>query len=89
MTARRFLLQGRVQGVGFRYFACTQAERLGVRGWVRNLPDGNVEIHAETDPEILDEFSRLIRSGPRMAHVVDMSTAVVPEEGHKYFVVKR
>lgn len=89
MIARRFFLRGRVQGVGFRYFACTQAQRLGVRGWVRNLPDGNVEIHAETDSERMDEFYRQIRSGPRMARVVDMDVTNVPDEGHEHFVVKR
>ena len=46
-TARRYLISGRVQGVGFRFFAESAAMREGLHGWVRNLPDGRVEIAAE------------------------------------------
>lgn len=89
MIARRFILRGRVQGVGFRYFTCTRAERLGVQGWVQNLPDGNVEIHAETDQEQMEDFAQQVRSGPGMAQVVDMEVRNVPVEGHERFVIKR
>ena len=68
-SARRFLISGRVQGVGFRYFAEAAAAREGLHGWVRNLPDGRVEASAEGDAEALDRFERAIRHGPPGARV--------------------
>ena len=59
LVARRFVISGRVQGVGFRYFTQEWALREGVTGWVRNLPDGRVEAHVEG----------ALRSGPRGARV--------------------
>jgi len=66
------VIGGRVQGVGFRYFAEAAARREGIQGWVRNLPDGRVEAAAEGDVEAMDRFERAIRQGPagaRIAHV--------------------
>jgi acylphosphatase len=68
-SARRFLISGRVQGVGFRYFAEAAAAREGLHGWVRNLPDGRVEASAEGDAQALDRFERAIRHGPPGARV--------------------
>jgi acylphosphatase len=68
-VARRYLIGGRVQGVGFRYFAEDAARREGVRGWVQNLPDGRVEAAADGDQESVDRFERSIRHGPRGARV--------------------
>jgi acylphosphatase len=71
-VARRFLITGRVQGVGFRYFAQAAALREGIHGSVRNLPDGGVEAEAEGDAEAMERFERAIRHGPpgaRVAHV--------------------
>jgi acylphosphatase len=68
-VARRFLISGRVQGVGFRFYAEAVAGREGVHGWVRNLPDGRVEVAAEGDAEALERFERAIRHGPRGARV--------------------
>jgi acylphosphatase len=68
-VARRFLISGRVQGVGFRYFAEAAAAREGLHGWVRNLPDGRVEAHAEGDAEGIDRFERALRHGPPGARV--------------------
>ena len=66
----RFLVTGRVQGVGFRYFARRVATRLGISGWVRNLPDGAVEAVADGSPDALARFQEELRSGPTLA-VVD------------------
>jgi len=65
----RAIVRGRVQGVGFR--ACTQevARDLGVGGWVRNLPDGAVEVEAEGDEAALRALEKFLRQGPRMARV--------------------
>ena len=67
--ARRYLISGRVQGVGFRVFAWTTAGREGLHGWVRNLPDGRVEIAAEGEADALERFDRHVRSGPPGAKV--------------------
>ena len=66
---RRYLVEGEVQGVGFRYFALRQALRIGLTGWVRNLPDGRVEAAAEGSEEQLASFVAELRRGPSMASV--------------------
>jgi len=63
-VARRFLIRGRVQGVGFRYFARDAALREGVTGWVRNLPDGRVEALVEGEVEAVTRVERALRTGP-------------------------
>ena len=68
-VARRYLIRGRVQGVGFRYFARDVALREGVTGWVRNLPDGRVEARVEGELEAVTRVERALHSGPRGARV--------------------
>jgi len=63
------LISGRVQGVGFRWFVAGQAERLGVRGWVRNLSDGRVEIEANGPVRALEQFEKSVSIGPPLARV--------------------
>jgi acylphosphatase len=70
--ARRWVVVGQVQGVGYRYFARQAAVGLGVRGWVRNLPDGWVEIQAAGAPEALESLKAELRRGPRGAVVEDV-----------------
>jgi acylphosphatase len=67
--ARRFLVGGRVQGVGFRYFVEKIANGLGLTGYTRNLADGTVEVYAVGSPEKLSELSGSLWKGPRMADV--------------------
>jgi acylphosphatase len=69
IVARRIFVSGRVQGVGFRWFTQDAAAREGVRGWVRNLPDGRVEAFVEGDVEAVTRVERAVRSGPRGARV--------------------
>jgi acylphosphatase len=72
VQARRFVVRGRVQGVGFRWFVEREAHRLGVAGWVRNNHDGSVEVLAMgTRDQLLGLRSRL-RQGPRAARVDDV-----------------
>jgi acylphosphatase len=66
---RTYAVLGRVQGVGFRWFAYDAARREGLSGFVRNLPDGTVEAVAEGDVEALVRFERALRNGPRGARV--------------------
>ena len=68
-VARRLVISGRVQGVGFRYFTHNAAAREGVAGWVENLSDGRVEVFVEGDEEAVTRVERRIRSGPRGARV--------------------
>ena len=65
----RALISGRVQHVGFRYWACEQAERLGLTGTVENLPDGRVEVVIQGMPEMVGEMKEKLRRGPSMAIV--------------------
>ena len=64
-----FLIKGRVQGVGFRWYVNREAGELGLRGWVRNTEDGDVEVVAAGDIADLDELRRSLRRGPRGARV--------------------
>ena len=67
--AKRWLVGGRVQGVGFRYFAQAKATELGLNGWTRNLDDGRVEVYAAGPPEKLSDLAAALHIGPRMADV--------------------
>jgi acylphosphatase len=80
-VARRFLVSGRVQGVGFRFFAEEVAAREGLHGWVRNLPDGRVEAVAEGETSALDRFEHALQYGPRGARVDEVLTEEEPPSG--------
>ena len=77
LHARRFLVRGRVQGVGFRWFVEREARILGVAGWVRNNADGAVEVLAQGTREQLSGLRDRLQQGPRAARVdyVDESEA--------------
>jgi acylphosphatase len=68
-TARRYIISGRVQGVGFRWFTQAAAARENIHGWVRNLPDGRVEAGAEGEADAMERFERALRHGPPGARV--------------------
>ena len=68
-VARRYLISGRVQGVGFRLFTEAAAAREGLHGFVRNLADGRVEVEAEGEAEAIERFERHVRQGPPGARV--------------------
>lgn len=67
--ARRFVVRGRVQGVGFRYFVWTEARSLRVTGFTRNLPDGNVEVQAAGEPDELAALLGVLEQGPALSRV--------------------
>jgi acylphosphatase len=73
--ARRFLVRGRVQGVGFRWFVEREAHVLGIAGWVRNNVDGSVEVLAMGSREQLVGLRSRLREGPRAARVDDVEEA--------------
>ncbi len=82
-AARRWLVRGRVQGVGFRYFAQRAAWELGLTGYARNLDDGRVEVYAAGSEERLAQMAGLMHRGPRWAEVrgVEEQEAAVEEGG--------
>jgi acylphosphatase len=77
IEARRYLVRGRVQGVGFRWFVEREAHILGIAGWVRNNHDGSVEILAQGTRDHLSGLHSRLREGPRAARVdsVDVQDA--------------
>jgi acylphosphatase len=88
MSAARFIVSGRVQGVFFRASARDQALALGLRGFARNLPDGRVEVLAAGDDVALDRLAAWLRQGPEMARVDDLERlAALDDEAGEGFVV--
>ena len=72
LVARYFVVRGRVQNVGYRFFVEEAARREGLTGFVRNRPDGSVEVRAEGDREAVDRFEHKVRVGPPAARVDDV-----------------
>ncbi len=74
-------VEGRVQGVGFRYFVLQNAEAYGVTGWVANKANGDVEVIAEGDPEALQKLLIMLHKGPRSAFVMNVNVTWVSATG--------
>ena len=88
-VARHFFLSGRVQGVGFRFYAERMANREGIHGWVRNLPDGRVEAAAEGEADAVERFEIKLRQGPSSARVDDVEVEdTVPQGRDGGFTVR-
>jgi acylphosphatase len=85
MIARRIVVRGRVQGVGYRYAAVDAAERHRVTGWVRNRGDGTVEAQVQGDAESVKAMIEWCRRGPPAARVTDVEVAeAAPEPGNGF-----
>ncbi|MGH7607097.1 MAG: acylphosphatase [Gemmatimonadales bacterium] len=80
MTVCRWVVRGMVQGVGFRWFVSREAERLQLGGFVRNLPDGTVEVVSQGDEKALEVLEQALRRGPRGARVEAVERLHVPGE---------
>jgi acylphosphatase len=78
MLARRYIVRGRVQGVGFRWFVESEARQLGLAGWVRNNIDGSVEVLAMGNDQQLANLRDRLQRGPRAARVDQVE--VLPAE---------
>lgn len=85
IRASRYTVSGRVQGVGFRAFVADAARTEGLAGWVRNLPDGRVAVHAEGDAEALARLEWRLWQGPSMARVDDVAGEDVVPDGTSGF----
>lgn len=87
---RRYLVSGRVQGVGFRQFTAAAAQKLAIVGWVRNLPDGRVECEAQGAENVLSEFEKHIGAGPALARIDALEQLTVADEpGASTFEIRR
>ena len=88
--ARKFIISGMVQGVGFRFFTQRSAARHQVRGYVRNLEDGRVEALAEGEPKAVQEFLEDITAGPSYAKVEDIEETVLEPSGlYSAFLIEK
>ena len=86
--ARRYLVRGRVQGVGYRYFVEGIARDLGLSGYARNLEDGGVEVYAAGSEESLRELSGYLWKGPRMSEVRGVEEQEAPVQKHWGFHIE-
>ncbi len=80
MITRRYVVHGRVQGVGFRWFVARQATRLGLVGFARNLDDGSVEVVAQGEASALESLAEALRRGPSMARVSSVENTDFPHD---------
>ena len=88
-VSKKFVISGRVQGVGFRFFAERVANQLGIHGYVKNLWDGNVEVYAIGDTASLEELKRHLAEGPRSSHVSGVEESDEPVNArYKRFLIE-
>lgn len=85
MRTVRLTITGRVQGVGYRFWAERTAAALSIRGWVRNRQDGTVELLASGADDAVSRLIEACRQGPRAAAVTDVAVAVGEDDGGKGF----
>jgi acylphosphatase len=88
MPAFRYVVRGRVQGVGYRYFVLRQADAAGVSGFARNLKDGSVEVVAEGGEDALGRLEAALREGPSFAEVTDVEREAIAERGSSGFHIR-
>jgi len=89
LIARTYRVQGRVQGVGFRYFVKQNADALGVRGYVRNEDDGAVFVYAIANAETMDRMAAAVRTGPRFSEVREVEEKEASLLKYNSFVIER
>jgi acylphosphatase len=88
-SAIHMIVRGMVQGVGFRFFVRQLASRFGVNGWVKNLPDGSVEVYAEGEENVLSPFIESVEAGPRFGRVTGVQKEqVAPSNSHTGFNIE-
>jgi acylphosphatase len=85
---RRLVVEGRVQGVGYRVSCARRARGAGLAGWVRNLADGNVEVVLQGPPDAVSEIERWCRRGPEMAAVTSVAATEEPPTGETTFEIR-
>jgi acylphosphatase len=88
VVARRYLVRGRVQGVGYRYFIERAAYEIGVTGYARNLDDGRVEVYAVGAPDRLSELAGFLWKGPRLSNVRGVEELEAPLQKYAGFHIE-
>ncbi|MBO2533706.1 acylphosphatase [Planifilum fulgidum] len=88
MVRKRIVVHGRVQGVGFRYHVYQQALRLGIHGWVKNLPDGTVEIDAEGPASRMEPFVEAVKKGSPASKVTHLDIRDAEPAGFQQFEIR-
>jgi acylphosphatase len=88
VTTFRYRITGRVQGVGYRYFALVEAQALGVAGFAKNLSDGSVEVVAEGPAEAVSAFEVRLREGPAFARVEVVDREQIATRGDQGFHIR-
>jgi acylphosphatase len=87
--AAQILVKGRVQGVGFRWFAMREAESLGITGYVKNLVNGQVEIFVEGERDIVQHFKQIMNRGPSYGRVDELDFTEMPfQDKYRNFSVE-
>lgn len=81
------IVTGDVQGVGFRQFIRYQARKLNVKGWVKNLPDGNVEAVFAGEAKNVEKMIKFAENGPMIAEVKSVDTEEIPDESFEAFEI--
>ena len=87
-SAKRWIVRGGVQGVGFRFFVQNKATALGLTGWARNLDDGSVEVLAVGAESRLSDLAAALHAGPRMADVRGVEEQAAAPEKHMAFTIR-
>ncbi|MGL4652496.1 MAG: acylphosphatase [Cetobacterium sp.] len=88
MKTYHFLIKGRVQGVGYRITTQLNAERIGINGIVKNLPNGDVEVFAQGEENIIQNFKKYLKIGSIMSKVQSIEESVLDREEFEGFVTK-
>lgn len=89
MIRKHIIVHGKVQGVGFRYYVNQSARRIGIRGWVRNLPDGTVEIDAEGPVTQMKTFVEAVKKGSPRSKVTNLEVRDKEPAGFQRFEIRR
>ena len=89
MISKQFKLYGKVQGVGFRYYISQKANMLGIKGFVRNEPDGSVFIEASaSDEKTMKIFLEYLKQGPSLARVDNVNVIDIPVQTFAEFEIR-
>lgn len=88
MTTRHYWVSGKVQGVYFRASTKKRADALGLSGWVRNVPDGRVEVMVSGEADTIERFEAWLRRGPVMAKVTHLEASEMAEQVFTGFEVR-
>ena len=86
--ARLYIVKGRVQGVGFRFFVEHEAKALGLRGYVRNCYDGNVEVYAIGEEKMLQQLRGRLEQGPPMSRVEQVEERIAAMQDYREFMIE-